>query len=65
MSARITDRADDDLHLAWLALRAAGFSSQLIADRFGVSSSRVRVVTNRIRDDYAASTGGEDQITFP
>lgn len=65
MAGRQTDRRDDLLHLAWVALRVEGFSSGTIAEYYGTTSSRVRTVTNRIRDDYADSTGGDDRITFP
>lgn len=50
-------RADDERELALLDLRAAGYTSGEIGAHLGVKSERVRVLTNRIRDDHADLTG--------
>lgn len=57
---RRTDRQDDELHLAWLRMRQAGYRITTIASRFGVKPERVRVVIGRVRNEYAASSGGDD-----
>lgn len=50
-------REDDDRELAMLSMRAKGHTTTVIGSVFGETSSRVRVLTNRIRDDHAAHTG--------
>lgn len=65
MPLRVLDRRDDALHLALLRLREAGHDCTHIGALFGLTGSRVRTITNRIRDDYAASADGADAITFP
>lgn len=41
-------RADDETLLAWLHQRASGVSSSDIANRYGVTATRVRTATNRV-----------------
>ena len=57
---RRTDRQDDELHLAWLKHRQAGHMIRKIASAYGVKPERVRVVIGRVRNEYAASSGGDD-----
>lgn len=45
------ERARDDMHLSWLALRDSGWTSGQIGKRYGVAASHVRTVLNRIDAD--------------
>ena len=47
----IPTRQTDSIILKWIKLRTEGFSSGLIAQKYGVSQERVRVATNRVLDD--------------
>jgi hypothetical protein len=47
----IPTRQTDSIVLKWIKLRTEGFSSGLIAQKYGVSQERVRVATNRVLDD--------------
>jgi DNA-binding CsgD family transcriptional regulator len=57
MSRSPKTRADDERELAMLDLRAAGYSAGAIGDHFGETSSRIRTLTNRIREAHADHTG--------
>lgn len=57
MPWREKTREDDERELAMLAMRSDGESAPAIAVRFCLAPERVRVLTNRIRDDHAAHTG--------
>ena len=50
MAYREQTREDDERDLTWLSMRDEGYSTSQIAKQFGVTSSRVRTVTNRITD---------------
>ncbi|TMV86127.1 hypothetical protein FGG78_20150 [Thioclava sp. BHET1] len=50
-------RAQDEQALDWLRRRDRGESSAAIARMAGVASARVRVVTQRIRDEDLAQSG--------
>jgi hypothetical protein len=49
------ESARDLMHLDWLYLRDAGWTTGQIGKRYGVPSSHVRTVQNRITKDYEAS----------
>lgn len=51
MSWRTPTREDDELVLRMLALRCAGKTSPVVAHIMGTTSDRVRVITNRVRDE--------------
>jgi hypothetical protein len=49
------ERARDAMHLDWLAMRDAGKTSGQISKRYGIPSSQIRTVLNRIKADLAES----------
>lgn len=57
MAGREKTRDDDDRELQMLQMREAGRHTSTIGAYFGIPSSRVRTITNRIRDDHAAHSG--------
>lgn len=50
-------RAADERLLSWIAARAAGQSSAMIARANGCTAAHIRTVTNRVRDDDARISG--------
>lgn len=49
------ERARDAMHLDWLAMQDAKMTSGQIGKRYGIPSSQVRTVLNRIKADLAKS----------
>lgn len=63
----IRERAVDELHLAWVALRAQGMTSAEIGKLYNATPEAVRIATNRIRnaDNDEAAFWGDDPATIP
>lgn len=54
-SNRALERARDAMHLEWLTLTDAGWTSYQIGSRYGVRPEHVRTVLGRIKVDLAKS----------
>jgi hypothetical protein len=57
---RRADRADDEMHLKWIAMRVNGVSAEDIGLRFARTASHVRVATNRVMSDDLTHCGPVD-----
>lgn len=55
MVVKPMSRAADEILLHWMELRELGHSSAKIGKSYGTTGERIRVATNRVRNDYAKS----------